>query len=403
VVRVLDVASHESGAPYMVMEYLEGQDLEATLQERGELPVDKVVDYMLQALEALAEAHVAGIVHRDLKPANIFLARRVDGSPVVKVLDFGISKLASDKHSITTTGAQMGSPLYMSPEQLRRSRDVDVRADIWAIGVILQELLTGTAPFMGDSLAEIIAGILTLPPLRVRLGRPDVSPELEAVILRCLEKEPGARFSNVAELAVALSPCASERARVSTERIVRVVAGSKAISLPPMATSRVDPASVDRAVAPAQAPGPATQAHQTTDSSWHTTRNLRSARRGRRVALMVVTGVVVVGGALAARSVLGRRSSPEGISAEVPAASTAPASGTAAGLAAIPPPASAAPSPTSSAASIDPSSTPVASTAPSVVPQRPAATRPTAVRPVAPAPAPAPAPTTGVPDFGGRK
>ncbi len=228
VARVLDVATHESGVPYMVMEYLEGRDLEQTREEHGSLPVEKVVDYVLQALEALAEAHVAGIVHRDLKPANMFLARRADGSSVVKILDFGISKLASDKSAkLTHESAQMGSPLYMSPEQLQRSPEVDARTDIWAIGVILQELVTGTAPFAADSLAEIVAGILSLPPLRMRLHKPEIPEGLEQVVLRCLEKSPDKRFPDVAKLAVALAPFGPERCAVSTERIVRVVSGRK--------------------------------------------------------------------------------------------------------------------------------------------------------------------------------
>ena len=224
VARVLDVATHANGSPYMVMEFLEGSDLEATLEEHRALPVDRVVDYVLQALEALAEAHVAGIVHRDLKPANMFLARRADGSSVVKLLDFGISKVASDKSAqLTSESAQMGSPLYMSPEQLRRTRDVDARADIWAVGVILHELLTGEAPFIAETLPEIIAGILSLPPLRLRLHHPEIPVELEEVVLRCLEKDRDKRFPDVAQLAMALRPFAPEGSLVSVERIVRVI------------------------------------------------------------------------------------------------------------------------------------------------------------------------------------
>src|SRR4051812_480796 len=143
VARVIDVGSFENGAPYMVMEHLDGRDLSSFIHERGAMPMSDAVDAVLQACEALAEAHALGIVHRDLKPANLFLTRRPDGTPSIKVLDFGISKLTAPgaDHSMTKTSAVMGSPLYMSPEQMTASRGVDARTDIWALGVVLYELL----------------------------------------------------------------------------------------------------------------------------------------------------------------------------------------------------------------------------------------------------------------------
>jgi serine/threonine protein kinase len=149
VARVLDVGKLEDGRPYMVMEYLEGQDLGDVIDRVGEMPVHEAVDYVLQACEAIAEAHAAGIIHRDLKPKNLFLSRTVDGRPLVKVLDFGISKMedAAEDMSLTRTTEIIGSPSYMSPEQLRASKGVDVRTDIWALGVILFELLTKKLPF----------------------------------------------------------------------------------------------------------------------------------------------------------------------------------------------------------------------------------------------------------------
>jgi serine/threonine-protein kinase len=141
--RVHDIGRLEDGAPYMVMEYLEGTDLRALLRARGPLPAAEAVDYMLQACHAIREAHALGIVHRDLKPANLFLARRPDGSACMKVLDFGISKeLGSVAGDLTKTGELLGSPLYMSPEQMVRRRDVDGRSDVWALGVVLYELTT---------------------------------------------------------------------------------------------------------------------------------------------------------------------------------------------------------------------------------------------------------------------
>src|SRR5262249_54974882 len=151
VARVLDVGTLDTGAPYMVMEYLEGEDLDLALKAKTVLSLHEVVRYILQACEAVAEAHALGIIHRDLKPANLFLAERADGSRSIKVLDFGISKLMPEGQavdaSLTKTHAVMGSPMYMSPEQLRSARDVDARADIWALGVILYEMLCGKGPF----------------------------------------------------------------------------------------------------------------------------------------------------------------------------------------------------------------------------------------------------------------
>ncbi len=416
VARVLDVATHVSGAPYMVMEYLEGKDLERTLEEHKALPVEHVVDYVLQALEALAEAHVAGIVHRDLKPANIFLARRADGSSVVKVLDFGISKLTSDKTAkLTSESAQMGSPLYMSPEQLNRTREVDARADIWAVGVILHELLSGEAPFIAETLPEIIAGILSLPPLRLRLHHPEIPVELEAVVLKCLAKDPDNRYADVAQLAVALGPFAPERSRVSIERIVRVIAGRKEISLPPSSkrgagATQVGPGprgatSFTEVVAPeAIAPVPAASnvfepEPPSIRSAWQTTGRVRPGRPGRRFMMGVAAGVIVAAAAVTG-VLLFRSSGPPG---PVPAATSSPATTTTTTTTAeapplpLPPP-SAAPSDTPALASSIPfvslsslPSVPSASAAPPSRPVRPAS--PTNAGPAKPAPD----------DFGGRK
>ncbi|MCC6553398.1 MAG: serine/threonine protein kinase [Polyangiaceae bacterium] len=229
VARVLDTGILESGAPYMVMEYLEGSDLAQLLRQRGQLDGQEAIEYILQACEALAEAHVAGIVHRDLKPANLFLTRRADGSPCVKVLDFGISKatLLGDGGPggapLTQTSAMMGSPKYMSPEQLKSSRDVDARTDIWALGVVLYELLTGGTAFTAPTMPELCISILQAAPAPLRQRRPDAPPGVEAIILRCLEKDPSRRYATVAELAVALGEFAPPRARVSVERVTRIL------------------------------------------------------------------------------------------------------------------------------------------------------------------------------------
>jgi len=209
VARVSDVGTLETGEPYMVMEYLEGADLSALLQHHGRLPVEQAADYLLQACEAIAQAHELGIVHRDLKPANLYVVNnRRDGLPFVKVLDFGISKMASSAvdSSMTKTSALMGSPLYMSPEQMNSARDVDLRSDIWSLGVIFYELLSGQPPFNGDTLPQVCAQILTAPIPDVRRLVPELPDGVTQVLYRCLERDPSRRFGNVDELATALAP-----------------------------------------------------------------------------------------------------------------------------------------------------------------------------------------------------
>jgi eukaryotic-like serine/threonine-protein kinase len=201
VCRVIDVGRLDSGAPYIVMEMLHGADLSQAIAKRP-LPVTTAVDYIMQACVALAEAHSHGIVHRDIKPANLFVTRRPDGGPLVKVLDFGIAK-AMDNHgpALTHTSGMMGSPGYMSPEQLMSARDVDLRTDIWALGVTLYQLVSGTMPFAAPTITEIAIKVAadTPPPLAV-------DPGLSRVIFRCLEKAPAARYGSRAATAARRSP-----------------------------------------------------------------------------------------------------------------------------------------------------------------------------------------------------
>lgn len=214
VVRIYDTGTLDSGAPFMVMELLRGEDLGRLLARRGPLPVQDAVDFILQACHAVSEAHAKGIVHRDLKPSNLFLIGRSDGSPLVKVLDFGISKAirpeaGSPPASETATNAVMGSPLYMSPEQVRNAKQVDVRADIWSLGVIIHELLTARAAFQADTLPGICAAIIADDPPPLRSIRPDAPPEIEAIVRRCLEKDARLRFQTTDELVAALRPFGS--------------------------------------------------------------------------------------------------------------------------------------------------------------------------------------------------
>ena len=213
------------------MEYLNGLDLDQVLAQRGQLPLEEAVEYLLQAMEAVADAHAAGIVHRDLKPSNLFVTTRADGSPLVKVLDFGISKAfdaTGPKHvSLTATSMTLGSPLYMSPEQVRSSKTVDARTDVWALGIIAYELLAGVQPFEAETVTGLCAKIVADEPVPLRAVRPDVPPAFEAVVLRCLEKNPASRYQSVAELAAALRPFASPEGRASVARIARTGGGSK--------------------------------------------------------------------------------------------------------------------------------------------------------------------------------
>ncbi|WP_437941192.1 protein kinase domain-containing protein [Sorangium sp. So ce341] len=231
VARVLDVGTLETGAPFMVMEYLEGSDLQETLRQRGPLELEEAVGYVLEACEAIAEAHAAGIIHRDLKPANLFLTRGADGSGMVKVLDFGISKALAEPSAagtapelgLTKTSMVLGSPLYMAPEQMRSARTVDTRADIWSMGAILYQLLTARVPFDATSLSELIIMINTEPPPPPSAYRPDLPPGLEAAILRCLERDVAKRFKSVAELAGAIVDFGPPLALASLERVERTL------------------------------------------------------------------------------------------------------------------------------------------------------------------------------------
>jgi serine/threonine-protein kinase len=225
VARVSDVGTLDNGCPYMIMEYLEGEDLAQWVQQRGPLAIDQAVEFILQTCEAMAEAHGLGIVHRDLKPANLFCIRRPDGLLSIKVLDFGISKVTGFGPGLDMTHADaiMGSPLYMSPEQMLSARSVDARADIWSMGVILYELISGRAPFRGENLPEVCMSIASQPTPPLRGTLPETPASLDVVLAKCLQKDRKKRYSNVAELAVALAPFAPKRARASVDRISRVI------------------------------------------------------------------------------------------------------------------------------------------------------------------------------------
>jgi serine/threonine-protein kinase len=215
IARVLDVGTWRAGVPFLVMEYLDGKDLACLLREQGNVSVTDAVTLVLEACHALAEAHAVGIVHRDLKPANLFLARRVGERPILKVLDFGVSKISGSpaEMAMTRTAMWLGSPRYMSPEQMRSSRDVDARSDIWSLGIILFELVIGHVPFDADNLPTLCMQVMNEAPIPLSRFRPDAPPELAAVIQRCLEKDPARRFGSISELVAMLAHFAPSRSR----------------------------------------------------------------------------------------------------------------------------------------------------------------------------------------------
>lgn len=224
VARVIDVGTLDDGSPYMVMEYLEGEDVETYLERKGPLDIAEAVGIIIEACEAIAEAHMASIVHRDLKPANLFLAR-TPGRRIVKVLDFGISKFSKDtKGPKTQTGGLLGTPYYMSPEQLTDTKNVDARSDIWTLGIILYQLLSGIVPFHGETLPEVVGQILKNAPGKLRDARPDVPEALEHVILKCMNTSPALRYADVGELVMALAPF-SPGSKAHVEAIMRALTG----------------------------------------------------------------------------------------------------------------------------------------------------------------------------------
>jgi serine/threonine-protein kinase len=254
VAQVLDVGTAADGSPFMVMEFLQGMDLAQLLQQRTRLPPTEAVDYLLQACEGVTQAHRLGIVHRDLKPSNLFLTQTTDRLPLIKVLDFGISKITTPGAAqLTATSFTFGTPVYMSPEQVRSTKHVDPRTDIWALGVILHELIAGAPPFEAESLTALCAMITVDPPTPLRRACPATPAGVEEAVLRCLQKDPANRYQSILELARALAPFGSAASAEVVAKIERL--GSVVPALRGPSDPAIDPRSTGQAWESMKPPG----------------------------------------------------------------------------------------------------------------------------------------------------
>jgi serine/threonine-protein kinase len=396
--RMIDVGKPAVGSPYLVMEHLVGRDLAGVLEERGPLPVAIAVDYLLQAGEALAEAHAMGTIHRDLKPGNLFLTTRADGSECVKVLDFGISKVAdgitpSADYSMTKSTTLMGSPLYMSPEQLRSLRSVDQRTDIWALGVILFEMLVGSPPFEGDTLPDLSVKIIVTEPPLLRSKRPDAPAALEAIISRCLEKEVTKRVTDVAELASLLAPFGSLGAAGSLERILKVAAPTSSPSITSSGRISIRDPSSSKNPLVVHAEGVAR-----TEVAWDTLRDVPSQapkKAPRYLLFGSLAGVLIGFAGVAAFVLVSPKINPQPRAGGGPAVASVSATPSSEPSTTALPAASAAPD---AGVVADSRPEPAAVTSSKPRPPKPPPTaRPTAVVPTGPTPTPAPTPKPTAP------
>ena len=392
VCRVFDVGTLPNGIPFMVMEHLEGRDLDEEIQQRGQLDLVEAVDYVLQAADALAAAHQLGIVHRDIKPANLFLAVRPDGTRRVKVLDFGISKASEqlDVPRVTLGATTLGTPAYMSPEQVRASSEVDARTDIWGLGSILYELLTGQMAFVGETMKEILDHVMNDDPCPMTALRRGVPSELEEIVMRCLERDRDRRWPSAATFARALAPYGSVATFGALASVQRELGSFNSISAVRAATSGTH--SMEPMVANVRPSVPTIpdlaeiRAREATVQDWS---KVRARKRWARFAM---TGMITVACLVVAFVVVVHFAR---ISGGAPERALAAGQGPPP-IAAQPLPASANPSPSASVAAVSSdgavkialAAPPITTAASSVRSARSASPRPTA--PARPAPRPAP-------------
>jgi len=302
VTKLLDLGRLDDGMPFMVLELLEGRALDKIILEDAPLPIAKAVDFILHSCEGVAEAHARGIVHRDLKPSNLFCVQ--GAPPLIKVLDFGISKAmlrldpGHDHQSLTETNATLGSPQYMSPEQLRNSKDVDARTDIWALGLILHKLITGLPAFEAKTVGEHFAMIYVEPPTPLRARRPDAPEGLEQAILMCLKRNLDERFQDVGQLSTAIAEYGPAGSEQRAARVVAILtrAGASSLSNPRMAALR-DAPTVRVEPAPTSIPEPTTsQWSSSTHSAPPPSHRAPTARLVPLTALPLMVAVVAVWG-----------------------------------------------------------------------------------------------------------
>jgi eukaryotic-like serine/threonine-protein kinase len=368
IVRVFDTGNDAaSGQPFMVMEYLVGEDLAQAFRRLGPLPPDTALRIVAQACFGLEKAHAARVVHRDIKPANLFLAEREGGGLIVKVLDFGIAKIKmdqaniTDSKSLTRTGSMVGSPLYMSPEQARGSKSIDHRADIWSMGVVLYQALTGRTPNQDiEALGELIIAICSELPRPVQELAPWVSPELATIVHRALRFEPADRFQTADEMLAALMTLLPNGSELTAEMLTPITDEARehkaalmpAVSAPsPRVTSSsrysagaLDPALASTTAAPdfdaLPPPGPmpsmppprpgsmAPPSPSTPPPTGKTNEGVATSRSGelaaasasstgRTVAMGVIALLVAGGAAVGAYTVMGKTADPVGTSAPV--------------------------------------------------------------------------------------
>jgi eukaryotic-like serine/threonine-protein kinase len=365
VARVMDVGALHDGAPYLVMEFLEGRDLAAELRARGSLPVAEAVDLVLQAAVGVAEAHALGIVHRDIKPSNLFLARMPNGRTVVKVLDFGVAKLA-EATDLTHSFSALGSVSYMSPEQVRAAKNVDVRTDVWALGVVLYELLTGAMPFEGESVTAIAASIVADLPRPLESHQTAAPAQLRAAVMACLEKQPARRVPSMGALATALGPFGGSNASLHVARVTQALsapepeendeARATAPSLP-SAPADIRPIAIERRGAIAAQPA-------ITRPTWSTTASGASKQLARRIVYLAVSGgalltvlALIVAWRVAARAHTGV--APAGVETVTATAPVAQATLSGEASSKVPAPAAASATATATQAGVSPEALPI--------------------------------------------
>jgi len=330
IIDVLDVGISPNGEPYLVMEFLEGESLGDMLARTGPLDLAAALGIVEPALRALAAAHSKGIVHRDLKPDNIFIVRQPSGPPKIKLIDFGISKFAEGggAEKLTQTGSVMGTPSYMAPEQARGASSLDHRADLYSMGVILYEMLTGKLPFSGSNFTEIIINILTVEPLPPVQAHPGFPAEATALVLRALAKDPAARPTDAEAMIAEMAVLTAYGGR--QERLTRIAADARKItfaggSLGDKASSPSGPDVAKNLLSQV--------ARARTPAGWSGTDALPKGRNRALIAVVVVAAVITLGGAGAAVVIWGGAGGGAAQpAAAVPATAPTPAAPTSASI-----------------------------------------------------------------------